>query len=170
MDKTKETGTDKLLSRQFIHSLSRSVPNEQTQGIYFLLDGKRVVYVGQSKSVRARIGNHLSSTSKTFDSYWMIEIKSAEDLNLTEARYIDALQPKYNKAMPNVGVVSEFLINSQCDYSPTEIRNTIETSGIYPSYRLHGVNYYDKSCLDLFPTLRPWRIRQLQRSKEMEAS
>lgn len=62
-------------------------------GIYFLISGERVVYVGQSVNVFARVRQHLSD--KEFDSYAYI-LADAGLLNVLESLYIHTLRPPLN--------------------------------------------------------------------------
>jgi len=68
-------------------------PDSRRQGIYFLCRNGKVVYVGQSVCVFARIGNHLST--KDFDSAYFVQVP-VDDLDTTEWAYIDQLGPEYN--------------------------------------------------------------------------
>ena len=62
-------------------------------GIYFLLHKKKVVYVGQSKNLPARIGNH---KDKIYDAARMIKCNKSR-LDYYENRFINLFTPKYNK-------------------------------------------------------------------------
>lgn len=66
-----------------------------TTGVYFLYRDGLVVYVGQARNVRARIGQHISEGRKTFDGVTIIPC-STDRLNRIEAHYIDLLKPLYN--------------------------------------------------------------------------
>lgn len=63
-------------------------------GIYFLIHGEAVVYVGQAIDVVARIAAH--SATKKFDRWNWIPCKRS-DLDRTERVYINALLPKLNR-------------------------------------------------------------------------
>lgn len=64
-------------------------------GIYFLLDKKKVVYIGQSKSLPQRVASH---KDKKFDSIRMIGCAKSK-LSHYEQRLIGFFQPKYNKSL-----------------------------------------------------------------------
>lgn len=64
-------------------------------GIYFLVDGGHVVYVGQSVNVPARIGSHQKEGLKKFTRTAWIPCPS-HCLDLLETIYIIAIRPKYN--------------------------------------------------------------------------
>lgn len=79
-------------------------------GIYFLLSQEVVVYVGQAKSIRARVGTHIMEGLKEFDSVAFVPCKP-EKLYELERRYIEKLMPKYNqcqmsKSLRQLGVES----------------------------------------------------------------
>jgi len=61
-------------------------------GIYFLIDGNRVVYVGQSVNVYSRISSH---QDKVFESFAFIPCKK-EMLDKLESLYIHILRPTLN--------------------------------------------------------------------------
>lgn len=65
-------------------------------GVYFLIYRGIVVYVGQARSVRQRVGQHISEGRKTFDavSYHPCDVG---DLDALERRYILQFLPKYNQ-------------------------------------------------------------------------
>jgi hypothetical protein len=73
--------------------------NTKEIGVYLLIDGGKVVYVGKSKSVFLRVGQH--TADKNFDSFKLIRL-AEEDLDLWERELIAALQPKYNKLIVDV--------------------------------------------------------------------
>ena len=70
-------------------------------GIYFLLDGNEVVYVGQTKDFVNRIKSH---SNKKYTSYRFIECE-AKHLLEYEGRWIRKFKPKFNKIIP-MGLVS----------------------------------------------------------------
>jgi len=64
--------------------------------IYFLVKDGRVVYVGKSiKNIHSRIGCHISERKKPFSRYYAVYCDS-QDLDATEAAYVEALKPMYN--------------------------------------------------------------------------
>lgn len=63
-------------------------------GIYFLIQGEEIVYVGQSIDIFVRVAEHANGP-KEFDRYACIEV-DPDRLGLVEADYIVALDPKYN--------------------------------------------------------------------------
>lgn len=66
-------------------------------GVYFLVKGNRVVYVGQSVNIVARLGTHLKE--KEFDSTCYMAAEPQE-LDFIESFYIHALQPELNGPAP----------------------------------------------------------------------
>jgi hypothetical protein len=63
--------------------------------IYFLCKDNKVVYVGQSVCLPARIVQHGKENDKVFDKVFYIEIPKS-DLNKMEREFIDKLLPLYN--------------------------------------------------------------------------
>ena len=64
-------------------------------GVYFLVDGKEVVYIGQSVSPTERVGTHRREQTKTFTHVLLLPIPQS-DLNNVEGALIRSLKPKYN--------------------------------------------------------------------------
>jgi hypothetical protein len=62
-------------------------------GVYFLIYGDEVVYVGQSTNVHARVTQHVGF--KTFDR-WAYMYCTVDSLDSIEALYIHILRPRYN--------------------------------------------------------------------------
>ena len=63
-------------------------------GVYFLIAGDDVVYVGQSYDVMGRISTH-NKSKRMFDRYAFVEV-AEEDLLKVEKAYITAFQPRWN--------------------------------------------------------------------------
>lgn len=75
--------------------LSRRIP-AITSGIYFLIDGKEIVYVGQARNVHSRIFDHIRNRPrKKFDSYSYV-LADESELNSLEVRYAYKFKPRYN--------------------------------------------------------------------------
>ena len=74
-------------------------------GVYFLCDGKQIVYVGQSVNAGSRSTSH---RDKKFDAILILPVPE-EQLNEVEAAFIGLLSPKYNKTFHRSG--SEILHN-----------------------------------------------------------
>jgi hypothetical protein len=63
-----------------------------------LINGGRIVYVGQAKKVTYRIRQHVRDRVKQFDSYSRSPCKRS-DLDTLEQAYIYVLQPLFNKVL-----------------------------------------------------------------------
>ena len=90
-DKTALTLTSKVLLSE-AEIVSAANPYELATGVYFLVNGNKVVYVGQSVNVYTRISEH---HDKLFDSFAFIPCKR-EVLNTLESLYIHVLRPPLN--------------------------------------------------------------------------
>jgi len=73
-------------------------------GVYVLLDGAEVAYVGQSSSVYSRIAKHMDGAPFTFDEFAIFECEAAHR-RMLEARLIGELKPRWNKILPAYGDV-----------------------------------------------------------------
>ena len=83
-----------LLSLQEI--MRRATPMPLVRGIYFLIRGDEIIYVGQTPNIFRRLGEHLRN--KVIDAYYLEPCEgSQEELTLLERRYIDIFLPPLNK-------------------------------------------------------------------------
>jgi hypothetical protein len=96
-----------LLSEELIVGNSRACQNRPA--IYFLIKDGKVVYVGQSKNVNERIGDHITRRSKPFDAYYAVYC-DANEINATERGYIEKFQPLYNS-----GGNRAYSVDKHCD-------------------------------------------------------
>lgn len=64
-------------------------------GVYFLIEGQDVVYVGQSADVVRRVNEHLDRGRKKFDAAMYLTCSLGE-LDELEEHFIKALKPRYN--------------------------------------------------------------------------
>jgi hypothetical protein len=65
-------------------------------GVYFLISGKEVVYVGQSYNVGARVAAHRADPAKDFDFAVFMPIPASQLLRV-ETAFIRALRPRLNQ-------------------------------------------------------------------------
>jgi hypothetical protein len=76
-----------------------SLPPGRCPGIYILLDGEEVVYVGQSGDIRTRLRTHRGEGAKSFSqARWYQEFSLPSRVKL-EAILILLLLPKYNRGL-----------------------------------------------------------------------
>jgi len=94
VNKTALTLTGKTLLRES-EIINAANAWEQATGVYFLIDGDKVVYVGQSVNVYARIASH---HDKVFERFAFIPCKR-EVLDSLESLYIHILRPALNADM-----------------------------------------------------------------------
>jgi hypothetical protein len=71
-------------------------------GIYFLIDKDRIVYVGQSNNIYARVRRHAHQRQKPFSRFSFIEVP-LDQLTAVESAYIRHFRPKYN--MTSIGIL-----------------------------------------------------------------
>ena len=69
-----------------------ALPWATAPGVYFLLDGNEIVYVGQARHVYSRIAQH---TSKRFNQYAFVPC-AVNLLDRLESLYIHMLRPRLN--------------------------------------------------------------------------
>ncbi len=69
---------------------------DNISGIYFLKKAEKIVYVGQSVNVHARV--YSGHIDKDFDSYEVKEYPQ-EELDKREQQYIKKLKPIYNRTL-----------------------------------------------------------------------
>ena len=73
--------------------VNASMPWDNMSGVYFLVEGDEIVYVGQAVNVYARISQH--ALTKTFSRYAFVPCKP-DMLDRLESLYIHVLRPKLN--------------------------------------------------------------------------
>ena len=88
--------TGKVLLRQE-EIVAAAIPWKRSTGVYFLIDGAEVAYVGQSVNVHSRIGTH---ADKQFDKYAFVPCEP-DALDKLESLYIHCLRPKLNATNPD---------------------------------------------------------------------
>jgi hypothetical protein len=82
------------ISREYLKERAVRVP--AVSGVYFLLDKDgEVVYVGKSRNIARRIGQHLEVKRIKFESFAFIEYPESM-LAEYEGRYIYRFNPEYN--------------------------------------------------------------------------
>lgn len=77
--------------------VAAAFPIDAKCGVYFLVRGRRVVYVGQSVNIMARLATHMKE--KEFDAACYLEA-APDELDFIESFYIHALQPELNGPAP----------------------------------------------------------------------
>lgn len=70
-------------------------------GVYFLWRRRRCVYVGASRSIVNRVGDHLGNSGKRFSAVSWLPVPEGE-LRDTEAAWINKLKPQYNQMIPTL--------------------------------------------------------------------
>jgi len=93
---------EKTISPEFVvpNALCVPLPAYALQGIYFLVDGDELVYVGQSTQAFSRIATHFGDEKKAFTSAYFIPVEHQHLLVGIEAYYIRHLRPRYNRYIP----------------------------------------------------------------------
>lgn len=73
---------------------AKAVPMHK-EGVYFLLSQDKIVYVGRSQNIYARIGQHIQMGRITFDRVHTVAATGLHQERL-EQIYIAAFMPEYN--------------------------------------------------------------------------
>lgn len=88
----RKTGISLLSAGEIV---ARARQLDEQCGIYFLINGDEIVYVGMSTNVMRRLERHVKEAEIAFDSYYWTPCL-AKDLHRLERAYIHALEPKAN--------------------------------------------------------------------------
>jgi hypothetical protein len=86
---------NKIASKTLVSAeaiLSAAKPWQNFTGVYFLISNNKIVYVGQSVNVYARLSAH---ANKNFDSFTVLPCPK-EHLNVLESLYIHMFNPPLN--------------------------------------------------------------------------
>lgn len=118
------------------------VPDQpKVGGIYLLLDGDEVVYVGQSNNIHWRAVQHRHQSSKQFDRYAYI-MCAETDVNTIEAYLILHFAPRYNKKLPqNPLWGSLHVVAHELGLKPTDVLAFIKAENVEA---VKGTGYYRK--------------------------
>jgi len=76
-----------------------SMPCPYMPAVYFLIDGDKIVYIGQAINLRRRLQQHKSQCVKTFTHFAFVLCDTA-NLAETESEYLMAHKTKYNVRRP----------------------------------------------------------------------
>lgn len=133
-----------------IFELERFKVNWADVGIYALLKGDSVVYIGKSENITNRIKDHVKAREKDFDSYSVIACKH-DELDDLEMFMIFKYKPRYNKQMTGFCKL-ETLVDKIREILPMqstkkEVRSAIGGMELN-SYDLDGVKMYRSSSRD----------------------
>ena len=96
-----------------------ALPWARSSGVYFLLDGDDVVYVGQSVNVYSRIGQH---TDKRFDRYAFVPCH-VDALDKLESLYIHCLRPRLNGMQANGASCAPITLTALLGMAPPKDSN-----------------------------------------------
>jgi len=88
-----------------IRDLKTLVRPPRICGVYFLIEGQDVVYVGQSADVVRRVNEHIDRGLKKFDSAMYLPCSLGE-LDELEEHFINALKPRYNSTRRRMGTAA----------------------------------------------------------------
>jgi hypothetical protein len=91
---------------------SRAIDYKRMSGVYFLVRAARVVYVGQSVNVVARIATHLADPKKTFERVAFLPVDDPGMLTPVEQFFIFTLDPPLNGVKPSAAN-EQFLRNAE---------------------------------------------------------
>ena len=91
-------------------------------GIYFLKQGDKIVYIGQSVNIERRIREH---TNKTFDNYQFIECP-VELLDSTEMAYITRYTPEYNIIGVDRELIKSYRVKPKYEISGKNINVNVD--------------------------------------------
>jgi len=94
-----------LASKQSI--LAASQPFTPVTGVYFLVQGNVIAYIGQSVSIQARIRTHQTDAKVLFDAVAYVPCVQ-EDLDILESLYIHMFQPPCNGGATGGGKAAPF--------------------------------------------------------------
>lgn len=65
-------------------------------GVYVLLKGNKIVYVGESSCIMTRLSQHYKEGIKDFDYFFYEVYKTEKQRKNKEKQYIKRFRPKYN--------------------------------------------------------------------------
>lgn len=111
-----------LLPEQQIVAMAHPLPPSLC-GVYFLLNGGNLVYVGQSVDIVHRVLEHKRCRWRSFDSYAYI-LCSKSELNLLESLYIHHYKPAGN---------GQFGMNEGQKHAPIPFKSLLKLAQALPA-------------------------------------
>lgn len=111
-DAINNLGLSYLATGESIAQRSQPMNTIMNPGVYFLMDGSRIVYVGQSVTPEHRIIVHARDKSKTFDSFYIHRCYE-EYLDLLETLFILHYNPRHNGLPSSLPLNSKFSVISK---------------------------------------------------------
>lgn len=96
--------------------ITNSIVLEPIVGVYFLINGNELVYIGQSTDMAKRITAHKNEKRITFNRYSFVEC-GIDELDIIESLYIHAYRPKKNGKVRN---------NPEAKYAPVSFLGIVE--------------------------------------------
>ncbi len=148
---------------KYAHMVRVFYPPKKERGLYFLMDGKECVYVGQSiRSVLVRIAEH--GLDKIFDKVFYIPFDG--ELDTPERHFIALLKPKHNSKDIDGFVEEPFATKTQMKYRREKTRekiikacmkcgDSLEEATRKAKYLLKGKNFDPDLLSDELPTGQP---------------
>lgn len=128
--------------------IDAAIPIEvHDRGIYFLICGDEIVYIGKSINCRARVAFHESEGVKDFDSYAIFVVDNIDELGKYEAANIMHHKPKYNMALPGESIYKTALsIRKMYGHTAYMLKKMCK-NGELESKVFNGIVYYNSSQL-----------------------
>ncbi len=115
---------------EYIKHNAQLLGDNSCPGIYYLLKDGVIVYIGQSKNMRKRIGSHLAQGEKDFDSYHTQKCPE-EKLHHYETKAILRFRPAYNKTLPNNSIYANIhTLRVDCQMTVGELSMIIKRHNI----------------------------------------
>lgn len=113
--------------------------------VYFLFRDGEIIYVGSTKNLYMRLGQH--EKSKNFDAYSVLDVDIA-DLENTEAFYVLSLSPQMNSVVPkNTMFISYGKAKKLVSYMA--IRRSIKSGVIKPIESKFGMYFKTSDVLSI---------------------
>lgn len=85
-----------MYSKSKVLDMSAPIKKPIIQGVYFLVKGNQIVYVGACKDVYHRVSTHRSNIRLKFSSWTYQAIDDYDKMLVDEIKYIKKFTPKYN--------------------------------------------------------------------------
>lgn len=150
---------------KYAHMVKVYYPPRPERGLYFLMDGRECVYVGQSdKSVLVRVAQH--GLDKNFDKVFYVPFQG--ELDTPERHFIALLKPKYNSKNIDGFVEEPFETPTQRKYRQNKARekiikacikcgDSVEEAKKKAKFLLSGKNFSADFISDDLPVIEPMR-------------
>lgn len=131
-----------------------SIKSINMSGVYFLIKGNEIVYIGKTTKGYSRIYQHLYQKTKDFDYYFYASLP-LDKIDEYENKYIIMFTPKYNNILPKGNTmdaiqkrIKEMKLKDYSYHYVYNIKKIINELKIKPITEINNKKYYSNEDVE----------------------